>query len=257
MLKLKNLYILLITLLFSVNIFSQIGKLEGRITDLETGQPLIGANIWLEGTKIGAATGNQGKYIIIRIPSGDYNIIANYIGFHKTETTKVKISPGSTKKLDIALSPDYDLIINPVIEKFYLETLNATTRNDLKEIKSVSEDNYFRLLQKIYFDFLVARTSNSKESNEKIERDNQIQILTIKSNLYALRYKNSASEKEKKQIKTELKKTLDKLFTYIQDNRENDLANLKSNLSELEKSLNSLKYHKDEVINRRIDELLN
>jgi CarboxypepD_reg-like domain len=245
----KNLFLLLFSFLFSISIYSQSGKIQGKVIDFETGKPLIGANIWLKGTKIGAATNPEGKYIISNISPGSYNIVANYMGFHSNETENVKIIPASNKNLDFALNPDYNFKIDPNLEKFYLDKLDPETRNSLEEIKSYSEDVYSRLLQKIYFDKLASVPNSG--------RDDQIEILNIRSNLYALKYKNATSGSVKGEIKSKLRKTLDNLFTLIQSKREQDIKNLTIKLNELNESLNSLKYKKQEVINQKMRELLN
>ncbi|MCK7525770.1 MAG: carboxypeptidase-like regulatory domain-containing protein [Ignavibacteriales bacterium] len=65
-------FIFLIVL--SVNLYSQTsGKLVGRVTD-ESGEPLIGANVILDGTTMGAATDLEGYYSIINVRAGTYNI---------------------------------------------------------------------------------------------------------------------------------------------------------------------------------------
>ena len=50
----KNYFIFI--LLFSSWIFAQTGSIKGTITDQEGGDPLIGANIIIDGTTMGAAT---------------------------------------------------------------------------------------------------------------------------------------------------------------------------------------------------------
>src|SRR5664280_609421 len=82
----------LIVLLFSIFIIctcsvyaGETGKLAGKVTEKETGQPLLGATVvvvsrWVEGTEeklkypLGASTNQNGEYFIINIPPGLYNI---------------------------------------------------------------------------------------------------------------------------------------------------------------------------------------
>jgi hypothetical protein len=44
-----------------------VGKLSGLITDADTKEPLIGANVLIEGTSVGAATDINGEYFILNI----------------------------------------------------------------------------------------------------------------------------------------------------------------------------------------------
>ena len=56
------------------------GKLMGIITDENTGEPLIGANVVIEGTFLGAATNVEGRYVILNIPPGIYNVKVSMVG---------------------------------------------------------------------------------------------------------------------------------------------------------------------------------
>jgi hypothetical protein len=51
------------------------GKLKGKITDASDGEPLIGANVIIEGTYMGAAANMDGEYVINNIPPGEYTVI--------------------------------------------------------------------------------------------------------------------------------------------------------------------------------------
>ena len=68
----KQRTILLITTiyLFSSLIAGVTGKISGRITDEVSGEPLIGANILLQGTSTGAATDIEGYYHIMNVSPG-------------------------------------------------------------------------------------------------------------------------------------------------------------------------------------------
>ncbi len=47
------------------------GKLSGTIKDAQTGDPLVGANVIIEGTNFGAATNIEGEYVILNIHLAD------------------------------------------------------------------------------------------------------------------------------------------------------------------------------------------
>jgi len=44
------------------------GKITGKVTDGESGQPLAGVNVVIEGTDMGAATDLGGTYIVCMCP---------------------------------------------------------------------------------------------------------------------------------------------------------------------------------------------
>ena len=47
-------------------------SIEGTVTDFRSKGPLMGANIMLDGTMLGAASDENGYYIIKNIPIGTY-----------------------------------------------------------------------------------------------------------------------------------------------------------------------------------------
>jgi CarboxypepD_reg-like domain len=75
---------ILLILCLPVSLFSQTtGKISGTNTDVETGDPLIGANVIVDGTYLGAASDIDGKYFIINVPSGKFNVVFTSIGYTK------------------------------------------------------------------------------------------------------------------------------------------------------------------------------
>ncbi|CUS92585.1 Domain of unknown function (DUF4480), partial [Candidatus Kryptonium thompsonii] len=48
-------------------ILAQVGKIAGKVVDMETKEPLIGANVIIEGTLLGASTDLNGNYVILTV----------------------------------------------------------------------------------------------------------------------------------------------------------------------------------------------
>lgn len=67
------------------------GKIVGLIVEKETGQPLPGANIVLEGTLLGTMTDVDGHYFILNIPSGTYSLKVSYIGYSPVTVKNVEV----------------------------------------------------------------------------------------------------------------------------------------------------------------------
>ena len=57
------------------------GKIAGKITDKSTGEVLIGANVLIVGTTMGASSDIDGNYFILNIPPGEYEVKASMIGY--------------------------------------------------------------------------------------------------------------------------------------------------------------------------------
>ena len=113
------------------------GTVRGVITDAETGDPLIGANVVLEGTTMGASTDMDGFFIIENVPEGNYVLKVIYVGYDEY-TQNITVGT-ETVSLKIALKPT--AIMGQEITVFAdrakpRETPVAFTEVDKKEIVS-------------------------------------------------------------------------------------------------------------------------
>jgi len=79
------------------------GKIAGIVLDQNSGEPLVGANILIEGTMLGGTTNMDGEYFIINIPPGKYEVKFMYIGFQTLIQTDVRVSVDLTTRLDAKL----------------------------------------------------------------------------------------------------------------------------------------------------------
>lgn len=96
----------LLFILLSIGAAAQT-KVSGTVTDAATGETLIGASVYIEGTSVGAATDFDGRYEI-SVPDGK-RLVFEYIGY-KTVTAAVT---GST--MDVALEPDTNFLDEVVV----------------------------------------------------------------------------------------------------------------------------------------------
>jgi hypothetical protein len=82
------------------------GTITGKLYDENTGQALLGANLMLLGTKIGACTGINGTYKILGIPPGKYLLEVRLIAYTDLITDTIQIGAGSSIHKDIYLSTE-------------------------------------------------------------------------------------------------------------------------------------------------------
>jgi outer membrane receptor protein involved in Fe transport len=105
--KVKFTIYLLVLLLFSVGQSTMFGgttgKITGKITDAENGEPLAGVNIVIKGTTMGAASAVDGDYIILNVPPGVYTIVVSMIGYQPMQFENVRVSIDLTTRIDAAL----------------------------------------------------------------------------------------------------------------------------------------------------------
>jgi len=105
-LKIKLKFVFSLILLLSImKIYAQeTGIITGTVVDKQNGEALIGANIFLEGTTLGAPTDFDGNYIIKGIVPGKYTLTASMIGYAKVKITDVEVKSEEVLKMDITLS---------------------------------------------------------------------------------------------------------------------------------------------------------
>lgn len=118
-------------------------KIDGKVTD-ETGNPLPGVNVTIEGTTIGTITDIDGKYSIDN-PGKNAVLLFSFIGY-----TNQKISVAGKTTIDISLVPS-TTSLNEVLVVGYGTVLkkNITTsvsKVTMEEIPKASSSNVTQLL---------------------------------------------------------------------------------------------------------------
>lgn len=80
------------------------GKIEGRVFDASTNQPLVGAQVVVVGSGLGNITNAEGYYFINNVPAGLHDVRAQYIGFQTTTVENQRILAGQTTRIDFRMS---------------------------------------------------------------------------------------------------------------------------------------------------------
>jgi outer membrane receptor protein involved in Fe transport len=96
--------VLLFLLIVNVVIAGTTGKIAGRVVDKETNEPLIGANIVVGGTSLGASTDVNGYYTILSVPPGLYSIAARMVGYANVTVNEVRVLIDQTSLVDIQMT---------------------------------------------------------------------------------------------------------------------------------------------------------
>ena len=74
-------FLVLSILIFSNLSFAQTGSIVGEVKDADNAETLIGANVSVEGTSLGAVTDLDGKYRIDQLVPKTYSIKISYVGY--------------------------------------------------------------------------------------------------------------------------------------------------------------------------------
>jgi len=125
--------------LFNVNSFAgTTGKISGKVIDAKSGEPIIGANVLIMGTTLGAAADVDGNFFIINIPPGKYKVKVSSIGYNIVLIKNVKVSVDQTTKLNFKLQSEAIKIGNvivvakrPIIQKDLTSTQSNISGEDI------------------------------------------------------------------------------------------------------------------------------
>ena len=138
----NKIYLIITSLLFTGSLISQTtGKISGIVKDADTDEPLIAANVIVQGTAFGAATDLDGSYYIINIKPGTYTILVDMIGYKQLLLENVRVSVNRTTTIDANLEPT---VIQG--ETVVVEVDAITTKKDqTSTIKNISSDQMQKL----------------------------------------------------------------------------------------------------------------
>ncbi|MCB9367212.1 MAG: TonB-dependent receptor [Calditrichaeota bacterium] len=79
------------------------GKIAGRVTDAESGDPIIGAAVQVEGTSLGAAADLNGDFFILNVSPGDVTVRVTAIGYAPKTVEGLRVITDQTTTINFAL----------------------------------------------------------------------------------------------------------------------------------------------------------
>jgi len=124
------------------------GKISGFVKDKQTGEPLVGVNITIDGMSLGAASNIDGYFYIINIPPGSYDLTASYVGYSTTRKMGIQIQTDFTTKVEFLLEEaliegeTIEIIAHrPAIQKDLTSSEQGYSSNEIQTapVESVSE----------------------------------------------------------------------------------------------------------------------
>jgi outer membrane receptor protein involved in Fe transport len=78
----------------------------GTVVDRDTGEPLVGAQVVVEGTNLGNVTNEDGSYFINNVPVGLQGLTAQYLGYQTTTQDGQRILAGQTMTVEFQLASE-------------------------------------------------------------------------------------------------------------------------------------------------------
>ncbi|RLD29378.1 MAG: TonB-dependent receptor [Bacteroidetes bacterium] len=124
-------------ILLSVSIIYSQNTLEGIITDSDSNEPIIYANIYFPQLEKGTITNEDGAFSIHDLPSGNYKIVISIIGYKTFSTT---ISIPEIQDLNIVLTASAiemeEVIISTPFHKLQSENVMKVEQKKVKDLKA-------------------------------------------------------------------------------------------------------------------------
>lgn len=96
---------ILLGLLPATAVAQDAGRIMGRVVSEETGAPISGASVMVDGTSAGALTNLDGRYLIQSVPAGVHDVVVQVLG-HVTKTvTGVQVPADGVVHVDVGMTP--------------------------------------------------------------------------------------------------------------------------------------------------------
>lgn len=92
-----------ITLLTNTIWSQELGVIQGRVIEELTENPIIGANVIIDGTNQGSATDQNGNFYISNVMVGSYRLRIDYIGYTSRIISDVIVKPSRPTVVNIEL----------------------------------------------------------------------------------------------------------------------------------------------------------
>ncbi|MGB2869675.1 MAG: TonB-dependent receptor [Bacteroidota bacterium] len=137
------------------------GKLTGRVVD-QKNIPVLGANVLLIGTTIGAAANEEGYYNILNVPAGAYEVRFSGIGYTTRTVKDVRVNAGQTTTLNVVLPEEavqaQEVVVTAVrplvdtrqtsavaiLGKDDIDVMPVQNLNDIVKLQAGVVDGHFR-----------------------------------------------------------------------------------------------------------------
>jgi len=121
---------------------AQSATLVGNVTAARTGEPLGGATIQVDGTRLGAATAASGSYRIPNVPPGTYTVTARLLGYARVAQS-ITVAETTTVRMNFALERtattlDVMVVTGTPLGQTQRELGNAVGKVSVTEITKVA-----------------------------------------------------------------------------------------------------------------------
>ncbi len=130
----------ILTLFSAPSAFAQTtGRLYGVVSDESNGEHIIGINVLVVGTTFGASTDIDGKYNIVKIPAGTYDVRVSGVGYAPKTVRAVNVAEGSALELNLQVAEAAVSVNEVVVEANAVHSSESAILSDRKRNVSISD----------------------------------------------------------------------------------------------------------------------
>jgi len=162
--KIQN-YILFLCLfcMISFSFAGITGKIAGKVTDAESGEPIPGANVFIDGTIMGSATDLNGEYFIVNVPPGTYTVTISMIGYETVNMSQVRVMVDQTTPLNFfelkpTLIEGETITVTATREIVHMDVSSSVITSESEEVVTLplitSVQDYIQLLAGVENDLI-------------------------------------------------------------------------------------------------------
>lgn len=161
-LRLRRSILIGFSIFINVCLYAQV---SGIITDSETGEPLIGASILIQGSSLGTITDIDGRYSIDDVSQGDI-LELSYTGFDD-----VVITVGNEQVIDLTMSKGV------VIDEVVVIAYGTVKKSDLTgSVSSIKEEDFNQGVNVAVDQLIAGRAAGVQVSNTSSEPGGGVSI---------------------------------------------------------------------------------
>ncbi len=131
------------------------GVIAGRILDADAADPVWLANVSLIGTKLGAATGRDGRFTIREVPPGTYTLRVSHVAYDEARVESVRVGGDAPVELNLLLTPRTvqlkEITVTPGAYSFMehgAPTRQTMSREEIESVPQIGED-VFRAVNRL------------------------------------------------------------------------------------------------------------
>lgn len=98
--------IALVFMALSQWVLAQTGTIRGTITDKETGETLIGVNVYIQDPFIGTITDLNGAFTLDNVPAGAHTVVISYVSYTTQNIEGVNVQANDVTILDVPMTAE-------------------------------------------------------------------------------------------------------------------------------------------------------